>query len=111
MTPRAADKTKHDRDLAVLTRFIEVYCQKRHQSYQKHAPAGGELCDECRDLLEYATDRLARCPMDPKPKCKDCPAHCYKPQYRQRIREVMKFSGIYFVKRGRVDWLIKYFLQ
>jgi hypothetical protein len=47
--------------------------------------------------------------MDPKPKCKDCPVHCYKSEYRRRIKEVMRFSGIYFVKRGRVDWLIKYF--
>jgi len=47
--------------------------------------------------------------MAPKPKCKDCPVHCYKIEYRRRIKEVMRFSGIYFVKRGRVDWLIKYF--
>ena len=110
MTTRAADKSKHQRDLAVLTRFVEVFCQKSREKHAHVEKADGELCDECRDLLEYATDRLARCPMDPKPKCKDCPAHCYKPQYRRRIREVMKFSGIYFVKRGRVDWRIKYFL-
>jgi hypothetical protein len=101
-----------ERDLAVITRFIEVFCEKNHKSHQQHAaarPADGGLCDECRDLLNYAADRLARCPMDPKPKCKDCPVHCYKPEYRRRIQEVMRFSGIYFVKRGRVDWLIKYF--
>ncbi len=107
MIPRAANKSKHQRDLAVLTRFIGVFCQNKHAQSRQ---ADGGLCHECSDLLEYATDRLAHCPMDPKPKCKDCPAHCYKPQYRQRIREVMKFSGIYFVKRGRLDWLIKYFL-
>ena len=56
-----------------------------------------------------ALDRLDRCPQDPKPKCKDCAVHCYKPEYRRRIRAVMKFSGLYFVKRGRVDWLWKYF--
>jgi hypothetical protein len=95
--------TKHERDLAVITRFIEVFCR------QKHRGAGGQLCPDCRELLEYAAERLARCPMDPKPKCKDCPTHCYKPTYRQRVKEVMRFSGIYFVKRGRLDWLIKYF--
>jgi len=68
-------------------------------------------CESCNELLEYALLRLEKCPFDPKPKCKDCKVHCYKDDYRQRIREVMKFSGIHFVKRGRLDWLFKYFLR
>ncbi len=107
MTAKTADnKARTDRDLAVITRFIEVFCKEKHAAQR---PADGGLCDDCRDLLDYAAERLARCPMDPKPKCKDCPVHCYKPEYRRRIKEVMRFSGIYFVKRGRLDWLIKYF--
>ena len=93
------------KDLYVLTRFVEVYCDR------KHATAGGALCPECRELLEYAAGRLHACPYDPKPKCKECKTHCYAPERRQRIREVMKFSGMHFVKRGRVDWLVKYFLS
>jgi hypothetical protein len=69
------------------------------------------MCESCAELLEYALLRLEKCPFDPKPKCKDCKVHCYKDDYRQRIREVMKFSGIHFVKRGRLDWLFKYFLR
>jgi hypothetical protein len=68
------------------------------------------VCQSCRELLIYAEERLARCPYDPKPKCKHCPTHCYKPAMRVRIREVMKFSGMYHIRRGRVDWLIRYFL-
>jgi len=26
------------------------------------------------------------------------------------MREIMRFSGLYFVRRGRLDWLVKYFL-
>ncbi|MBI4917381.1 MAG: nitrous oxide-stimulated promoter family protein [Acidobacteria bacterium] len=92
-------------DLYTLTRFIEVYCER------KHAPAGGGLCPECRELLDYAEARLRACPYDPKPKCKACQTHCYAPERRQRIREVMKFSGMHFVKRGRIDWLVRYFLS
>lgn len=95
----------HDNQKAILTRFLAVYCR------EKHAIAGGGLCGECRDLLAYAQDRLARCPLEPKPRCKDCRVHCYKPEYRNRIRRVMKFSGLYFVKRGRLDWLVRYFLS
>jgi hypothetical protein len=60
--------------------------------------------------VEYARDRLIACPYDPKPKCKHCPTHCYKPAMRRRVREVMQFGGMHFVKRGRLDWLVKYFL-
>lgn len=99
-----------DKDLATVTRFIEVFCRQKHKAPRATAGVSkGGLCRECSDLLEYATDRIARCPMDPKPKCKNCTVHCYQPEYRRRIKEVMKFSGLYFVKRGRIDWLIQYF--
>jgi len=92
-----------DSQMRTMRRFVEVYCR------QKHSTARGELCDDCSDLLAYAEKRLARCPLDPKPKCKDCKVHCYAPRYRRRIKEVMKFSGMHFVKRGRLDWLVRYF--
>ncbi len=96
------DKSK---DLALLKRFIEAYCNCNHGTRRRR------LCRDCDDLLDYARVRLEKCPYDPKPKCKECPTHCYKPEYRQRIREVMRFSGIHFVKRGRLDWLVRYFLR
>ena len=98
------DKRK-EREFSTLSKFVEVYCNNHHVT------ARGQLCDECRELLDYGRKRLEMCAFDPKPKCKDCPAHCYRKDYRQRVREVMKFSGMFFVKRGRVDWLIKYFMQ
>ena len=94
-----------EKDKKVLKRFIEVYCEKKH-SEEKN---GRSLCPECCDLLDYSLKKLDKCPYNPKPKCKDCETHCYHPDYRKRVKEVMKFSGIHFVKRGRLDWLIKYF--
>lgn len=93
-----------DRDSEILDAFIRVYCRKQHQTKN-------ELCPDCQALLNYAIQRREHCPYDPKPACKDCTTHCYKPEYRQKIREVMKFSGMHFIKRGRIDWLIKYFLS
>ena len=102
MTPAPA-QAKKAQDLATLEKFVAVYCHKKHRTPK------GRLCAECNDLLTYARERLAKCPMDPKPKCKDCPTHCYADAYRRRIKDVMRFSGIHFVKRGRIDWLIRYF--
>ncbi len=98
------NETGHQKQERIVRRFIELYCRKNHRS-------GGQLCPECSDLLAYARERLARCPFDPKPKCKACKVHCYQPPYRQRIADVMRFSGIHFVKRGRLDWLLRYFLS
>jgi hypothetical protein len=99
--PRSGDDIRREIDL--LGAFIGIYCEKNH------GQAEGVLCQGCDALLRYAQMRLEKCPYDPKPKCKDCRTHCYRPEERTKIREVMRFSGMHFVKRGRVDWLWKYF--
>lgn len=94
--------SRRTRDRRILTTFIQVHCRTHHGT-------SDDLCPECADLLAYSRERLAQCPLDPKPKCKNCPVHCYRPDYRARIKEVMRFSGIHFIKRGRLDYLFLYF--
>ena len=93
-----------ERHWKTIRAFVEVYCR------ENHGLRDASQCKECSDLLDYAQRRIDKCPYDPKPKCKECPTHCYHAWYRERMREVMRFSGLYFVKRGRLDWLIRYFL-
>ena len=67
--------------------MVEIFCRKQHAS-----PEG--LCSECADLLSYALWRLDRCPYGTeKPTCAHCPIHCYQPEMRERIRDVMRFAG------------------
>ena len=69
-----------------VERMIRLYC--RHKEYNK------EMCDSCRELLEYALTRLAHCPFGEKKRtCRQCPVHCYKPEMKRKIAEVMRFSG------------------
>jgi hypothetical protein len=49
-----------------------------------------------------------KCPHDPKPTCKKCKTQCYHGAYKSKIREIMKFSGMYLIKRGRLDILYHY---
>ncbi len=108
---------KIDKDIKLLLDFIKVYCKKNHQNRQKNLVKNvlidhyGEnyLCDECNELAVYAAKRREKCPKDPKPACKNCDTKCYSSKYSQKIREVMKFSGIYLIKRGRLDYLYHYF--
>jgi hypothetical protein len=90
-----------ERDVEVLREFVGVYCRAKHK-----AP-GGELCLACRSLLDYAIARRGKCPYDPKPACKDCRTHCYRPDERAKIREVMKFSGMRSLRTGGLGLLMR----
>ena len=53
-----------------------------------------ETPPEYEELKAYACWRLERCRwQEAKPACKRCPTHCYAPAMRQRIREVMRWTG------------------
>lgn len=94
-----------EENIAILREFVRVYCRDHHDV------AEGQICQECRELMIYARLKILACPYDPKPKCKHCPTHCYKPEMRATVRKVMRYSGMQFVKRGRLDYLFKYFMQ
>ena len=67
--------------------MLRIYCQAQHQG-------GRKLCPACSELKEYAAYRLSKCPFQAaKPACAKCRVHCYKPEMRERVRAVMRFSG------------------
>lgn len=47
-----------------------------------------------QEVLSYAMDRSEHCPfMESKAFCSNCKVHCYRPEMREKIRDVMRFSG------------------
>jgi hypothetical protein len=111
---------KEIKDLKVLLQFTAVYCRVKHSDdsaiittsqpdLQKLPLQKYPVCPECREFLLYAFERRLRCPLAEKPLCKHCPVHCYKPEYRAKVREIMRFSGQYLIRRGRLDLLWHYF--
>jgi hypothetical protein len=107
--------SKQIKDLKVLIRFIGVFCKARHRDQVKEKADTGEvvreapsLCADCRALLDYALEKRRKCPLDPKPSCRNCHIHCYSKEYRARIREIMAFSGRRMILRGRLDYLWHY---
>ncbi|HVN52798.1 MAG TPA: nitrous oxide-stimulated promoter family protein [Anaerolineaceae bacterium] len=81
-----------NREARTIEAMIHIYCQHHHGKHSPDHLSG--LCPECRELVEYANGRLARCPFEGgKPTCTNCTRHCYKPEMRHRIVEVMRYSG------------------
>ena len=79
--------TKREREKRMVSQMIALYCRKKHHTR-------GDLCPQCAALDAYAKMRADKCPfMETKTFCSNCRIHCYKPDMRAKIREVMRFAG------------------
>lgn len=78
---------KENEEKKTVKIMIKLYCKKKHC-------ANNDLCEECEELLIYAYKRLESCKYGiNKSVCGKCKIHCYKPDMRKKIIEVMRFSG------------------
>ncbi len=78
---------KREEEKAIVTQMIALYCRKNHR-------IKNSLCFDCTNLVSYAKQRIDKCPfMETKTFCSNCKVHCYKPEMREKIRVVMRFSG------------------
>jgi len=100
-----SDPNAIQQDTDKLVRFLSMFCEAHH-GHRLREPfifehtkvpakvsAGPELCDECKRLLRHAIVMRVHCPLDPKPKCRNCPQHCYRPAYKDQMEKVMKYAG------------------
>ena len=81
---------RREREKLVVHSMIGMYCRKFHSSGD-HV---GDLCDECRSLLDYAYARIDMCPKkERKSSCRKCEIHCYSQSRRADIGAVMRYAG------------------
>jgi len=96
---------KLEREKKTITAMIRIFCDAHHDT------AGKSLCPECSKLLDYAKDRLDKCPFGRnKGACSKCRIHCYKPNMRKQVTEMMRFSGPRMLRRHpllAIDHLLK----
>ncbi len=91
---------KREWEKNIVSLMISLYCRKKHGGkkcggfLKGHRADTSVLCAECAELDRYARQQIDRCPfMETKTFCSNCKVHCYRPEMREKIREVMKFSG------------------
>ena len=84
---RGARLSRFERERKTISAMVQLHCQDNHDQTRG-------ICDECADLQGYAFLRLDKCPFgDSKPTCAKCVIHCYKPAMREKIKNVMRYSG------------------
>ena len=80
--------SKRENEKKMVSQMIALYCKKQHKTGKNG------LCEVCEQLDRYARERSDKCPfMENKTFCSNCRIHCYKPEMREQIRQVMRFSG------------------
>ena len=79
---------KLEKEKKTIAIMIQIFCCAHHGTVDKL------LCPACKKLLDYAGERLNKCPYgENKGACSKCKIHCYKPDLRKQITEVMRYSG------------------
>lgn len=80
-------ESKRLREKETVSLMIGLYCRKNHGT-----KVG--LCPDCAEMNDYAKLRSDKCPfMETKTFCSNCKVHCYKPEMREKIRQVMRYAG------------------
>lgn len=80
--------TRLAREFNTIEKMAYIFC------HQKHDSPKGQLCPECQEMVDYAAERLNRCPFQQaKPTCAKCTVHCYKPVMREKVRVMMRTAG------------------
>ncbi len=75
------------REKKTIDAMVHIYCKAHHGTH-------GELCPECAEFKAYAFMRLEKCPFqERKSTCGKCLIHCYRPDMKQKVKVVMRYSG------------------
>jgi len=67
--------------------MIQIYCSANHKQENR-------LCENCQSLFEYAESRIDKCKFKSQNLvCSECKVHCFRPEKREKIKEIMRYSG------------------
>jgi hypothetical protein len=74
------------REKRIIAKMIKIYCGKKHKS--------DGLCSDCSNLLVYCENKINSCRwIKNKPNCSSCTTVCFSKENREKLRNIMRFSG------------------
>ena len=74
---------KRENEKRVMFYMINLYCKHHHKDYQKISCktfGSKPLCKECEEIYNYSIERT-------------CPKQCYKTNIKNKVKQIMSFSG------------------
>ena len=75
------------REKKTIKAMVSIFCKAKHKTRD-------EFCPECSQFFEYAKTRLEKCPFqENKTTCGKCRIHCYRPDMREKVKKIMRYSG------------------
>jgi hypothetical protein len=87
LSAKAEEHPRIKREKKTIDAMVRFYCTKKHGTK-------GELCPECAEFLNYAFIRLDKCPFqEKKSTCGKCTIHCYRPDMKEKVKKIMRYSG------------------
>jgi hypothetical protein len=85
--PPKPEHPRITREKKTINAMVHIYCKNHHGTH-------GELCPECTEFRDYAYMRLEKCPFqERKSTCGRCLIHCYCPDMKEKVKQVMRYSG------------------
>jgi hypothetical protein len=85
--PSNPEHKRMKREKKTIEFMTQIYCKNHHGTH-------GGLCPECLQFKEYAFMRLDKCPFqEKKSTCGKCLIHCYRPDMKEKVKIVMRYSG------------------
>lgn len=93
-------------EVETLLKFIQIYCDDKHDTEKKYSSfelryqdkdishLNATLCSTCKKTFAYSVQKLQECPHEPKPRCRKCLNPCYERVEWKYIAKIMRYSGM-----------------
>jgi len=75
-----------DTEKKIFEKMVLIYCKKKHKY--------DSACMDCREIIKYGHNKINNCIHGKeKPFCSKCTVHCYEKNIKEKVKDIMIFSG------------------
>ena len=87
-------KNRRDFEKEIFAEMVLLYCHHHGHARDDVHKSAPEPCSNCREIIDYGIHRINVCKFgDAKKFCSQCTVHCFRPDMRSAVQQIMRFSG------------------